>query len=245
MNVSLSTAGLALSIGGLSVLILMCAVGALRGRWDRLQSLGMRWYQSSGVSLRVSGWTRRRMLERFGRELAGDLPMLVRCARSGYVPLEVVRFAGKNAEGTLVREVFGRAADRFGVGMGLEAALWRAYEEMPHPLFFRFISALQLARQSGGDAAPSLEALADLVRSQNLLRQELEEESAEARYSALLVAALPLLITGYTYAVRPDMLAPLMSAPSGRMAAGYAAASWVIGLIYLKRIVTQEEGEWL
>ncbi len=236
---------LALCAGGLVALAVVWVSVPLARRWDRVRSLGMNWYRNSRADARVRRWIRRRTVEQFGQQLGEDLPMLVRCARSGYVPLEIVRFAAQNADGPLVREVFCRAADRFGVGVGLEDALWRAYEQMQHPLFFRFISALQFARQSGGDAAPSLEALGDLVRSQNLLRGELEEESAEARYSALLVAALPVVIACYTYVVHPDMLAPLVTAPAGRMAAAYAAVSWTAGLLYLRRILSTEEGDWL
>lgn len=238
---------LALALGGgiLTSCAYCCAAAASVRRWNRIVDRGRGWYRRSAIGAGVRRWMRRRVVERFGHQLAEDLPALVRCARSGYVPLEIVRFAGTHADGPLVRRVFRRAADRFGVGVGLEAALWRAYEEMPHPVFFRFISALQLARQSGGDAAPSLEALADLVRSNAMLRRELDEESAEARYSAVLVAALPPVIGAYTLAVHPEMLSPLLDAPAGRMAAAYAALSWVAGLLFLRRTLSSGEEDWL
>ena len=187
---------------------------------------------------------RGRRAARFGRELAADLPVLVRSARSGSVPLEVVRVGAREAEGVLVRRVFGSVFDRFGVGMGLEESLWVAHEAFPHPLFHRFISAVQLGRQSGSDLAYSLSALAEVVRSRELLLSQVREESAEARYSAILVAALPAFIAVYTLVMRPEMLSPLLETSVGRVALVYAALSWTVGLIYMRWVLTSIRGGW-
>jgi len=201
--------------------------------------------EKTGVGDRWRRWIRRRRLDQFGDELAEELPMLVRCARSGYVPLEIIRFAAVEADSLLVSEVFSDVCDNFAIGVGLEDALWKVYEEMPHPLFFRFITALQFARSSGGDASASLEALADLVRSQKLLKREIREESTEARYSAILVAALPIVLTVYTVATSPEMLHPLLNTANGKTMLGYAIISWFIGLLYLRRSLNFGKGDWI
>ncbi len=210
-------------------------LGPARDRW---------WHRVGPVPL-VRRWMHRRMMIRFGRELAEDLPLLVRCARSGYLPLELVQAGAREAEGAMVRSTFERVLDRFGVGVGLEEALWTAHDEIPQPLFRRFICALQFARESGGDIAHSLSALAEIVRSRKTMRAETREESAEARYSAILVAVLPVLIAGYISVVRPGMMVPLVATPAGRTALVYAVLSWVAGVIYLYWIVWTSEGDAL
>lgn len=237
--------------------ILMClalgwaipAAGALvprpRTGWKPLSMAGEGGSVLKGrVARLVAHLVRGRRAARFGRELAVDLPVLVRSARSGSVPLEIVRVGAREAEGILVRRVFTSVFDRFGVGMGLEDALWIAYERFPHPLFHRFISAMQLGRQSGSDLAYSLSALAEVVRSRELLLSQVREESAEARYSAILVAALPAFIAVYTLVMRPEMLSPLLETSVGRVALVYAAFSWTAGLIYMRWVLTSIRGGW-
>lgn len=204
-----------------------------------------RWWQRAGPVPLLRRWMHRRMMTRFGNELARDLPLLVRCARSGYVPLELVQAGAREADGATVRSTFGRVLDRFGVGMSLEEALWRAHDEMPHPLFRRFICALQFARESGGDTAHSLSALAETVRSRQALQAETREESAEARYSAVLVGVLPVAITIYVSLVRPGMMLPLVETATGRTALVYAVLSWLTGITYLYWVISSAEGDVL
>lgn len=206
---------------------------------------GDRWWHRVGPVVLVRRWLHRRMMIRFGRELAENLPLLVRCARSGYVPLELVHAGAREAEGAMVRSTFERVLDRFGVGVSLEEALWKAHDEMPQPLFRRFICALQFARESGGDIAHSLSALAEIVRSRKALQAETREESAEARYSAVLVAVLPVAIAFYVSLVRPGMMAPLLGTSAGRTALTYAVLSWGAGVMYLYWIISTSEGDAL
>ncbi len=179
-----------------------------------------------------------------GDQLVDALPMLVRQARSGRVPLEVVKCAATRADGPLLRRVFSDALDRFEVGVSLEDALWDSYKGIQHPIFYRFISALQFSRQSGGDLSHSLAALEEIARRRRRLAAEAAEESAEARYSALVVACLPLGVAGFALVTRPEMLEPLLHSVPGRAALIYGICSWVAGLLYIYWTLTSVKGGW-
>lgn len=243
LNPTSLAVGLGAGIAAWSFLLIF--VGSRRTRlaaWDRMRRTAA---VGSGLIRRLLGrWTRRRRAEQLGTQMTDALPMLVRQARSGRVPLEVVRCAATRAEGPLLRKIFSDVLDRFEVGVSLEEALWDAYGEFQHPLFYRFISALQFSRQSGGDLVHSLAALEEIARRRRRLTAEVAEESAEARYSAMVVASLPLAVAGFTLLSRPEMLEPLMQAGPGRVAAIYAACSWVGGIAYIYWTLSSVKGDW-
>ncbi len=232
---------IALVLGMLGTMFLMLFLGT--GRSGRL------WRQ---LHLKTSEARRRivwpgqqkRRIAQFGRELEAALPILTRCARSGYLPLDMLRETASKANGQHVKRVFRSVISAFEVGMGLESSLWRAYEFYPHPLFARLISALEFSRQTGGDPAFSLGAIYEISRSRETLRGEVREETAEARLSAILVAGLPLLTVAYALITRPDMLTPLLTYSVGRLALGYAVTSWVMGLVYLYLTLRRAEEGW-
>ncbi len=230
---------------GLTIAAALSLVPRPRSGWRPFRFAGEGAIAPEHPVVRLLGeMVRRRRAAQFGRQLARDLPILVRSARSGSVPLEIVRVGAREGEGPLVRRVFSSVLDRFGVGAGLEESLWWAHEALPHPLFHRLISALQLGRQSGSDLAYSLAALAEVVRSREVLLSQVREESAEARYSAILVAALPAFITAYTLIMRPEMLSPLSGTVAGRVAVIYAVLSWTAGLIYMRWVLSSVRGGW-
>ena len=192
----------------------------------------------------LGSWTKKRQTRRLGRELADALPMLVRRTRSGRVPLEVIQFAARKAEGKLLCAVFEKVLDRFSVGVSLEEGLRSAYEDYPHPLFYRFISALQFSREVGGDPVHGLAALQEIDRRRRQLAAQITEESAEAKFSALLVAGLPVFVCIYALRVHPEMLHPLFHTSAGRLAMVYAVCSWLLGLGYLQWTLASMREEW-
>ncbi|MFO7941152.1 MAG: type II secretion system F family protein, partial [Bacillota bacterium] len=109
-------------------------------------------------------------------------------------------------------------------------------------IYGRFITAMSLARETGGDLAHGLSALERIVRERRELRSRVREETAEARYSAIIVAAIPLGAAIYGVWGRAEMMGPLLLEPVGRAALFFAVASWFCGLFAIKAILARAEG---
>ncbi|MFP4200708.1 MAG: type II secretion system F family protein [Clostridia bacterium] len=184
---------------------------------------------------------RRRRTSQMARQFEDNLSMLARRARSGRNPLELIRLAKDQGQGGVFREEFSRVLGDYSVGTPLGTALRESHRRVPDPVYGRFITAMSLARETGGDLAHGLSALEGIVRERRELRSRVREETAEARYSAIIVAAIPLGAAVYGLWARPDMMRPLLAEPVGRAALFFAVASWFCGLFAIRFILARAE----
>ena len=200
------------------------------------------------IAIRIAGWrdhwsTRRRRarVRRMAADMEGSLPALRRRARAGKTPLELVRAGAEEAHGPVLREELRRVLGDYSVGVSLGSALRASHRRTPERTYGRFVAALELARETGGDLAHGLAALERVVREGRELRGRVREETAEARYSALIVAAIPLGIAAYGFWGRASVIGPLLTSYAGRLALLYAGASWMVGVLAIRRVLARSE----
>ncbi len=182
---------------------------------------------------------RRRERERMGAELEENMPMFMRRARAGRTVLEVIRSGAREARGSILVRELGTVLDAYAVGVPLETALRESYERLPDPTYGRFITALALSRETGGELGHGLGALERVVRERRELRARIGEETAEARYSAIIVACIPLAAAAFGLLGRGDMLTPLFEVGFGRAALAAAGSAWILGILLIHRILAR------
>jgi len=105
------------------------------------------------------------------------------------------------------------------------------------PVLQDLATTLALHRGTGGPLGPVLRRLAEISRSRRLLAARLAARTAEARMSALILAAMPGVLVVLTAAWRPDLLAPLWTDGAGRAAAAYAVVSWSVGVAWIRAML--------
>lgn len=101
----------------------------------------------------------------------------------------------------------------------------------------RLAAALEVYRHTGGHLAPVLEQLAGTLRAAALRREEVRARTAEARWSAGVLAASPALMLAYAARFHPEVLATLLDGPVGRWALAYAGGSWLAGVLALRALL--------
>ena len=89
----------------------------------------------------------------------------------------------------------------------------------------------------GGDLAQVLDTVSQTIRERNQIRRQVKALSAEGRFSAYILIALPFLIAGFMLLAVPDYLAPLVHTTAGKIALGAGAVLMVIGVIWIRRLV--------
>lgn len=100
------------------------------------------------------------------------------------------------------------------------------------------LRATEISLRAGGNLAEALLKLAQGVREDRLLKGEMRARTAEARATAYCVAATPGLLAAYFLIGAPDMFAPLITDPLGRLGLLYAIVSWLVGFLVLRRLTT-------
>jgi tight adherence protein B len=155
-----------------------------------------------------------RHADKLYRQLPDTLSMIVRSVRAGIPLQEALRgVARESMEPTA--KLFARVSDQMAIGIRLEDALREGAARSGVAEYGFFAVALALQAQTGGSLAETLENLADVIRKRVALRQRAIALASEARTSAYVLAALPVL-TGLALTVlNYPYIRPLFDTPKG------------------------------
>ncbi len=155
-----------------------------------------------------------RHADKLYRQFPDVLSMIVRSVRAGIPLHEALRVVARESLEPTAKQ-FTRVCDQMAIGIRLEDALRDAAARTGVPEYAFFTVALTLQAQTGGSLAETLDNLADVIRKRVALRLRAVALASEARTSAYVLAALPL-VTGLALAViNYDYIRPLFDTPGG------------------------------
>jgi tight adherence protein B len=160
--------------------------------------------------------------------------------RAGSAPLGALAEAAGGADlpealaADLARLV--ERAEDLGFGPALSA--WA--EERPLPAVAAVAAALEVAVGAGGPAAPALEGLASGLRDRHDASGEVAALSAQARLSAIVVGAAPLVSLGLSVLADARVAPTLIGTGSGRACLLAGAVLEVMAALWMRRIVRGE-----
>ena len=89
---------------------------------------------------------------------------------------------------------------------------------------------LTLQQKTGGSLAETLGNLSGVIRARKALRLKARALTAEAKISAMVLAALPFVVGGAMYVINSKLVFPLFADPRGRYMLGLAFVSLLTGL---------------
>jgi tight adherence protein B len=152
--------------------------------------------------------------EKLYRQFPDTLSMIVRSVRAGIPLNEALRVVARESlEPT--NALFTRVCDQVAIGIRLDEALRDAAARTGVAEYAFFTVALTLQAQTGGSLAETLDNLADVIRKRVALRLRASALASEARTSAYVLAALPI-VTGLALSVlNPQYIRPLFDTPAG------------------------------
>ena len=111
------------------------------------------------------------------------------------------------------REELGAAATALALGEETEVVLERLRTRAASPGYDALVAAVLLQRESGGDLAALLRTLASTLEDQVRVEADARAMTAQARFTALVVAALPALAGAVAELASPGYLASLLTRP--------------------------------
>lgn len=174
------------------------------------------------------------------REAEGGLDdVLVEVAehlRAGYSLVQALRQAAEGGVKPPWPHLLKEVLERYEQGVTLPEAL-STLERMGGQSVNLAVQAIRFHYRSGGNLGEVLLRLADDLREARLLRGEVEARTAEARWTAFIVAVIPFVLATYFGMSNPGWVAPLLDDPAGRLGAAYAAVSWLTGVLLVHRLL--------
>jgi len=136
-----------------------------------------------------------------------------------------------------VKSEFLQVVEQQKVGVPVDQALAKLYERTPlqEVNFFTIVVAIQL--QVGGNIAEALANLAEVLRDRNKLRMKVQAVSQEAKVSAGIIGALPVVVAGAVTFTNPKYMEVLFTHPTGHLIIAGGATSMVVGILVMKWMI--------
>lgn len=141
-----------------------------------------------------------------------------------------------------VDAVFATLAGQLRIGMPLDDALRISGQRIRVPDFQFFAVAVVLQQSAGGNLLPTLELLAQMMRNRRAMVMKARAATAEVRFSAYVLSALPFVTIAALLVVSPGYLTPLFHDSRGHaILAGGLAGLLLSGYVMRHMMRSVEE----
>ena len=194
------------------------------------QTISILFSLSAGIALPhlvVKLMTSRR-LNRFMVLFPEAIDLIVRGIKSGLPITESIKAIGQELPDPVGVE-FRWIIDSFKIGFTLDEALDAAANRLNSPEFRFFVISLAVQQETGGNLAETLENLGTILRRRKQMKLKIRAMSSEARASAMIIGALPVITFVGLLVFKPDYMMPMVTDPRGYVFLTSAVCSMLLG----------------
>lgn len=185
----------------------------------------------------------RRRLVRRGARVSDQLPDvlagLAAPVRAGASLPQAFAAAAEEAEPPL-RGVLDRTCRDLDAGVPQDEAIERFATRCGVPEAVLAARALRVGRQAGAELARVIDEVAETLRDRDRLAREMRAATAQARMSAIVVAALPVVFLVLMSAGARDQTALLFGEPIGWLLLGVGGSLEGAGILWIRRLTRQK-----
>ena len=125
-----------------------------------------------------------------------------------------------------IGEEMGRIFDQQKIGVSLPEAVLDCARRIPLAEVQMFATAVTIQAQTGSSLSDVLEGLAKVIRARFRLRRKVQALSSEAKSSAMIIGALPVVVATGMYFINPEYVSVLFTEPKGKLML-FGAISWM------------------
>ncbi len=184
----------------------------------------------------IFGWERMRFQKAVLEQIPDVMALICRAVSAGIPLSEALRNVARDVPNPSSDE-FARVISEVAVGQPLEHALWKLHERVDLPEYAFFAITIGLQAQTGGSLVETLTNLQDLVRKRVALSKRGKALAAEARMSAIILAALPFIIGLLLSFIRPGFLHFFFRDPTGNRLLFWFGGLMVAGIFVMRQMI--------
>ncbi len=201
-----------------------------------LPALGMGFAAGFGVPRWLLGFLKKRREKKFIDGLPDAVDVIVRGIRAGLPLFDSIKMVAADAKEPIKSE-FASVIETQAIGMPLGEACARIYERIPLPEtnFFAIVIAIQT--KSGGNLSEALGNLSRVLRDRKRMAAKVQAMSMEAKASASIIGALPIVVMAGVYFSSPGYMDVLFETPVGHILLACSALSYAVGIFVMKKMI--------
>jgi tight adherence protein B len=178
----------------------------------------------------------RKRTEKMREQLPDVLTIMASSLRAGHSFMQALDAVAREIPQPAATE-FQRVVAEIRLGRPTDEALEALSARVGSADFRWAVLAVNIQREVGGNLAEILDNVADTLRERATIRRQIRVLTAEGRLSAWVLAALPVAIAVYMFAVNPDYIGLLITTKLGLFMLGTALVLLVLGILWMRKIV--------
>ena len=202
---------------------------------------------SGFIGLVIGVWIPYKLLKRvinkrnqaFLKLFPDAIDLIVRGLRSGLPVAESLVVVSQEVPDP-VGAIFSDIANTMKLGVTLDKALLETAKKLELTEFNFFVTSIILQRETGGNLSEILNNLSEVLRGRFIMRMKIKAMTSEARASALIIGALPFVVSGAILFVKPSYLLPLIEEDGGHTALAVASGMLSFGVWIMNRMAKFE-----
>jgi tight adherence protein B len=177
-----------------------------------------------------------RRQKKFLAEFADALESMVRLLKAGMPMGEAILMVSREFEGPVGEEMT-KIYEEQKIGVPMGEACVKAARRMPLTEMQMFATGIMIQQQTGSSLSEVLLNLAKVIRARFRLKRKIQALSAEAKASASIIGALPILVGAGLTAVNPEYMEPLFQTLKGKMFLTGAGCWMLMGILIMRQMI--------
>lgn len=178
----------------------------------------------------------KRRQKKFLEDFSDALEATVRLLKAGMPVTEAISMIAREYTGPIGEEM-NRIYDQQKIGVPLPEAVLEGARRIPIPEMQMFGTAVAIQAQTGSSLSDILLSLAAVIRARFRLRRKVEALSSEAKASAMIIGALPILVATGMYFINREYIEVLFIDPTGKFLLGFAVFWMCLGCLVMRQMI--------
>jgi tight adherence protein B len=201
-----------------------------------LQSLGIGFAAGAGLPFWLLSFLKKRREAKFLAAFPDAVDVIVRGIKAGLPLLDSLKLIASEAEEP-VRSEMRAIIDTQTIGIPLGEACQKLYERMPlaEANFFGIVISIQ--QRAGGNLSEALGNLSRVLRDRKKMKAKIRAMSQEAKASAGIIGALPIVVMILVYITSPQYISMLWTESLGRMMLLGSAVWMSMGIFVMRKMI--------
>jgi tight adherence protein B len=201
-----------------------------------LSAIGFAFAAGFGVPFWALSFLKKRREGKFLKNFPDAVDVIVRGIKAGLPLHDSLKLIAAESDEP-IRSEFQGIIQTQAVGIPLGEACLKLYEHMPlaEANFFGIVISIQ--QRSGGNLSETLGNLSKVLRDRKKMKAKIQAMSMEAKASAAIIGALPIVVMTLVYLTSPAYIALLWTEPMGRVMIAACGTWMVIGIFIMKKMI--------
>ena len=177
----------------------------------------------------------KRRKDKFFNQLIDALMIMSSSFRGGLSLIQAMEAVVEEMPDPIDQE-FGTVLSENKMGVSLEEALNHLYERMPSSALQQTITAILLARETGGNLPSIFSRIVNTIREQKKIQENINTLTLQGKIQGAVMSLLPIGFGFVVYSTNPQFFKTMTETSIGRILLSYAAISELIGAFLIWKI---------